>query len=104
MESKKLELDFTLINPRAVYGRFCRVSSSVVDPGCFIPDPDPNSLQSRIPDPDPNNFHSGSRILNKKIPFFLLLIVSGASRIQGIKKHRISDLSMPEYPLNLFKQ
>jgi hypothetical protein len=55
-------------------------STSVANPGYFVPDPDSNIFPSLIPDPDPNIFHPGSRILHKivikiKLPFFLLFMV-----------------------------
>jgi hypothetical protein len=37
-------------------------TTSVADPACFIPGPDPNIFSFRIPDPDQNIFNLGSYI------------------------------------------
>ncbi len=56
------------------------ISSSVADPGCFIPDPGSEFFPSRIlifpiPDPnfsipDPNFLHPGTRIRLKEFKYF----------------------------------
>jgi hypothetical protein len=89
---------------RIWYGTVQRGSAdaSISDPGCFIPDSGSGSEHLSIP--DPGSYITG---VKKKIPFFLLLMVSGAyfnskkiihpgsrknlSRIRGVKKHRIPD-------------
>jgi hypothetical protein len=86
-----------------------KLKSSVADPGCFIPDPDPTIAPSRIRIPDPRG---------KKAPdpgsdlFFLQILFtypgSGSdhcsipdprsrSRIRGVKKHRIPDPDPQHY-------